>query len=66
MHVALLTGHIPVDRFGYVHKQGLVLEDWISHISVGVEICKLSLALRVGALVELFLYSVDVDKPQGL
>jgi hypothetical protein len=66
MNVALLTGSVPIDIFGYVHKQGLVLEDWVSHISVGVEFCKLSLALRFGALVELFLFLVDADKPQGL
>jgi hypothetical protein len=66
MCATLLIGHIPVDIFGSVHKQGLVLENWISHISVDVEICKLSLALRVGALFELFLYSIVADKPQGL
>jgi hypothetical protein len=46
----------------FVYKLGLVLEGWIPHISVGVEICKLGLALRVGALLELFLFSVGVDK----
>jgi hypothetical protein len=34
--------------------------------SVGVDICRLSIALRIGSLVKLFLYLVDVDKPQGL
>jgi hypothetical protein len=34
---------------------GLVLEGWIPHISVGVEIFKLGLVLRVGALLELVL-----------
>jgi hypothetical protein len=33
---------------------------------VGVEICRLSLALRFGALVELFLYLFDANKPEGL
>jgi hypothetical protein len=45
---------------------GLVLEGWIPHISVGVEIHKLGLALRVGALLDLVLFSVGADKPQGL
>jgi hypothetical protein len=48
----------------FVYKLGLVLEGWIPHISVGVEICRLGLALRVGALLELVLFSVGVDKPQ--
>jgi hypothetical protein len=34
--------------------------------SVGAEICRLGLAMRVGALFELVLISVGVDKPQGL
>jgi hypothetical protein len=33
---------------------------------VGVEICKLGLVLRVGALFDLVLVSVGVDKSQGL
>jgi hypothetical protein len=55
-----------VDILVYVQKQGLVLEDWISNISVGVDTCKMSLTLRVGALLDLFLFSFDVDKLQGL
>jgi hypothetical protein len=37
-----------LDILSYVYKLGLVLEGWIPHISVGVEICKLGLVLRVG------------------
>jgi hypothetical protein len=56
MHVALLTGCVPIDIFGSIHEHGLVLEDWNCHILVGAEICKISITLRVGALVELFLF----------
>jgi hypothetical protein len=59
-----LKGCVHADIFGSIYKQGLVFEDWNSHISVGAEICKPSLALRVGSLVELFLFSFDVDIPQ--
>jgi hypothetical protein len=41
---------------------GLVLKGWIPHISFGAEIYKLDLVFRVGTLLELFLFSVDVDK----
>jgi hypothetical protein len=37
-HVALLTGHVPVDRL-------VSIEDWIL-VSVGVDLCKMSLALQ--------------------
>jgi hypothetical protein len=66
MRVALLKGCVHVEIFCSVNKQGLVLEDCISHISVGVAICKLSLALRVSVLLDLFLFSANGDKPQGL
>jgi hypothetical protein len=45
---------------------------WVLYLRIGflfsdgVEICRLDLALRVGALFELVLISVGVDKPQGL
>jgi hypothetical protein len=54
------------DRLFSIYKLGLVLEGWIPHISVGVEICKLGLVLRVGTLLELVLFLVGVDKPQRL
>jgi hypothetical protein len=49
-------------KIGFVYKMGLVLECWIPHISVGTEIYKLSLVFRVGNILELLLFSVEVDK----
>jgi hypothetical protein len=56
MHLYWYRLLVQFDIFLSVYKLGLVLEGWIPHISVGVEICRLGLALRVGALLELVLY----------
>jgi hypothetical protein len=66
MHLCWYRLLVQFDRFISVYKLGLVLEGWIPHISVGVEIRRLGLALRVGALLELVLYFIGVDKTQGL
>jgi hypothetical protein len=55
MHLCWYRLLVQFDIFLYVCKLGLVLEGWIPHISVGVEIRKPGLALRVGALLELVL-----------
>jgi hypothetical protein len=56
MHLCWYRLLVQFDRLLSVYKLGLVLEGWISHISVGDEIHRLGLALRVGALLELVLY----------
>ena len=77
MHVVVQTGHahtcdvvqighVLVGRLVYVYKHGLVLGDWIAHISIGADICKMSLVFRVGNLLECFLFSIDDDKTQRL
>jgi hypothetical protein len=56
MCVALLTGRVHVDIL-------VSLEDWIL-LSVGVELCKLSLALQSWFSCRVVLYSVVVDNPR--
>jgi hypothetical protein len=55
MHLCWYRLLVQFDRLLSIYKLGLVLEGWIPHISVGVEICRLGLALRVGALFQLVL-----------
>jgi hypothetical protein len=56
MHLYWYRLLVKFDIFLSVYKLGLVLEGWIPHISVGVEIRRLGIALRVGALLDLVHY----------
>jgi hypothetical protein len=61
-----LTGGVSIDSLDSVYKLGLVLEGWIAHILVGVEIHMMGLALRVGSLLELvILFQLVLINPKN-
>jgi hypothetical protein len=45
-----------IDILFYIYNLGRVLEGWIPHNLVGAAICRVGLALKFGALLELVIY----------